>query len=109
MLEALQGFLSWSVYGIPAFLFLITVVVFFLALGHFSVARLFGVLVETFSVGFGRALYSWTDRKGTRGKVSWVPLDGFVKCFGDSDGAHKPDREAVARMSVADRGVPFPP
>ncbi|HVE04142.1 MAG TPA: RIP metalloprotease RseP [Rhizomicrobium sp.] len=108
MLEALQGFLSWSVYGIPAFLFLITVVVFFHELGHFSVARLFGVRVETFSIGFGRALYSWTDRKGTRWKISWVPLGGFVKFFGDSDGASKPDREAVARMSVADRGVAFP-
>lgn len=108
MLEALQGFLSWSIYGIPAFLFLITVVVFFHELGHFSVARLFGVRVETFSIGFGRALYSWTDRKGTRWKISWVPLGGFVKFFGDSDGASKPDREAVARMSPADRGVAFP-
>ena len=108
MLEALQGFLSWSIYGIPAFLFLITVVVFFHELGHFSVARLFGVRVETFSIGFGRALYSWTDRKGTRWKISWVPLGGFVKFFGDSDGSSKPDREAVARMSPADRGVAFP-
>jgi len=108
MLEALQGFLSWSVYGIPAFLFLITVVVFFHELGHFSVARLFGVRVETFSIGFGRALYSWTDKKGTLWKISWIPLGGFVKFFGDSDGASKPDREAVARMSAADRGVAFP-
>jgi len=108
MLEALQGFLSWSIYGIPAFLFLITVVVFFHELGHFSVARLFGVRVETFSIGFGRALYSWTDKKGTLWKISWIPLGGFVKFFGDSDGASKPDREAVARMSAADRGVAFP-
>jgi regulator of sigma E protease len=108
MLQVLQGFLSWSIYGIPAFLFLITIVVFFHELGHFSVARLFGVRVETFSIGFGRALYSWTDRKGTRWKISWVPLGGFVKFFGDSDGASKPDREAVARMSPADRGVAFP-
>jgi regulator of sigma E protease len=108
MLETVQGFFSWSVYGIPAFLFLITVVVFFHELGHFSVARLFGVRVETFSIGFGRALYSWKDKKGTLWKISWVPLGGFVKFFGDSDGASKPDREAVARMSAADRGVAFP-
>lgn len=108
MLEAVHGFFSWSVYGIPAFLFLITVVVFFHELGHFSVARLFGVRVETFSIGFGRALYSWKDKKGTLWKISWVPLGGFVKFFGDSDGSSKPDREAVARMSAADRGVAFP-
>src|ERR1044071_7360544 len=95
MLEALQGFLSWSVYGIPAFLFLITVVVFFHELGHFSVARLFGVRVETFSIGFGRALYSWTDRKGTRWKISWVPLGGFVKFFVVSADASKAARNAA--------------
>ena len=108
MFDAIQGFLSWSVYGIPAFLFLITVVVFFHELGHFSVARLFGVRVETFSIGFGRALYSWKDRKGTLWKISWVPLGGFVKFFGDADGASTPDREAAARMSDADRRVAFP-
>ena len=108
MFDAIQGFLSWSVYGIPAFLFLITVVVFFHELGHFAVARLFGVRVETFSIGFGRALYSWKDRKGTLWKISWVPLGGFVKFFGDADGASTPDREAAARMSDADRRVAFP-
>jgi regulator of sigma E protease len=108
MLDAIHGFFSWSLYGIPAFLFLITVVVFFHELGHFSVARLFGVRVETFSIGFGRALYSWTDKKGTLWKISWVPLGGFVKFFGDADGASTPDREAAARMNAADRSVAFP-
>jgi regulator of sigma E protease len=108
MLDAIHGFFSWSLYGIPAFLFLITVVVFFHELGHFSVARLFGVRVETFSIGFGRALYSWTDKKGTLWKISWVPLGGFVKFFGDADGASTPDREAAARMTAADRSVAFP-
>jgi len=108
MLAIIQSFFSWSAYGIPAFLFLITVVVFFHELGHFSVARLFGVRVETFSIGFGRALYSWRDSKGTLWKISWIPLGGFVKFFGDADGASKPDREAAARMDAADREVAFP-
>ena len=108
MLDAVHDFFSWSVYGIPAFLFLITVVVFFHELGHFSVARLFGVRVETFSIGFGRALYSWTDKAGTLWKISWVPLGGYVKFFGDADGASTPDREAVARMNAAERNVAFP-
>jgi len=107
MLEALQGFFNWSLYGIPAFLFLITVVVFFHELGHFATARLFGVRVETFSIGFGRALYSWTDKLGTRWKISWVPLGGFVKFFGDTDGTSRPDRQAATQMSPADRAAAF--
>src|ERR1700690_1079624 len=107
MLDAIHGFFSWSLYGIPAFLFLITVVVFFHELGHFSVARLFGVRVETFSIGFGRALYSWTDSKGTLWKISWIPLGGFVKFLGDADGASTPDRAAATRMNAAERSVAF--
>ncbi|HEY4943919.1 MAG TPA: RIP metalloprotease RseP [Rhizomicrobium sp.] len=108
MMNALQGLASWSVYGIPAFLFLITVVVFFHELGHFSVARFFGVRIETFSIGFGPAIVKWKDRQGTLWKISWIPLGGFVKFFGDADGASTPDREGVARMSAEERAVAFP-
>ncbi len=108
MMGALQGFLSWSVYGIPAFLFLITVVVFFHELGHFAVARFFGVKIETFSIGFGPAIVSWHDKKGTKWKISWIPLGGFVKFLGDADGASTPDREAAARMGAAERQMAFP-
>src|SRR5581483_12208019 len=108
MMGTLGDFLHWSVYGIPAFLFLITVVVFFHELGHFAVARWCGVRVETFSIGFGRAIVKWTDRKGTLWKISWIPLGGFVKFYGDADGASTPDRDAQQRMSVADRKVAFP-
>src|ERR1700761_2972072 len=108
MLSSLLGFSHWALYGIPAFLFLITVVVFFHELGHFSVARLFGVRVETFSIGFGRALYSWVDKKGTHWKISWLPLGGYVKFLGDADAAGAPDREATATMSAADPAVAVP-
>jgi len=107
-MEALQALLHWSVYGIPAFLFLITVVVFFHELGHFSIARLFGTRIETFSIGFGPAIVKWTDRKGTVWKISWIPLGGYVKFFGDADGASTPDREATARKNAEDRKVAFP-
>lgn len=107
MLNAMHGFISWSAYGIPAFLFLITVVVFFHELGHFLIARLFGVRVATFSIGFGPAIYSWVDKKGTRWKISWILLGGFVKFFGDVDGTSRPDRNAAAEMSPADRSVAF--
>src|SRR5690348_17930472 len=107
MMGMLGAFLHWCLYGIPAFLFLITVVVFFHELGHFATARLFGVRVETFSIGFGRALYSWTDKLGTRWKISWVPLGGFGKFFVDTDGTSRPDRQAATQMSPADRAAAF--
>jgi regulator of sigma E protease len=108
MLSALQALLSWSIYGVPAFLFLITMVVFFHELGHFSVARLFNIRVETFSIGFGPAIVKWRDTKGTLWKISWIPLGGYVKFFGDADGASTPDREAQARMTAQERAVAFP-
>jgi regulator of sigma E protease len=87
----------------PGFLFIITVVVFFHELGHFLVARLFGTAVETFSLGFGREVVGWTDKKGTRWKVSWIPFGGYVKFLGDADASSKPDTEAVQRLSEEKR------
>jgi regulator of sigma E protease len=107
-MSLLQQIPSWSWYIAPAFLFLITVVVFFHELGHFSVARFFGVRIDTFSIGFGRGIVKWKDRHGTQWKIGWIPLGGFVKFYGDADGASTPDREGVARMSAADRAVAFP-
>src|ERR1700742_3975605 len=105
MLGALQGLIDWAPVGLPAFLFLITVVVFFHELGHFSVARYFGVKVETFSIGFGPEIFGWTDRKGTRWKLSWIPLGGYVKFLGDLDAASRPDRESKGRMSAEERAL----
>ena len=105
MLGALQGLIEWAPLGLPSFLFLITVVVFFHELGHFSVARYFGVKVETFSIGFGPEIFGWTDRKGTRWKFSWVPLGGYVKFFGDLDATSRPDRESESKLSAEERTV----
>ena len=74
MLGFLGHFFSWLGVGFPAFLFVITLVVFIHELGHFAVARLFRVRVEAFSIGFGREIFGFTDKKGTRWKVSWLPL-----------------------------------
>ena len=57
--------------------------VFFHELGHYLVARLFRIPAETFSIGFGREVVGWTDRQGTRWKVGWLPLGGYVKFVGD--------------------------
>src|SRR6185312_10497273 len=93
------------------FLFVITAVVFFHELGHYSVARLFRVRVETFSLGFGREIIGRTDRHGTRWKIGWLPVGGYVKFFGDADASSRPDSEAAESMSADERGqaLPFKP
>lgn len=100
--------IAWPVQYILPFVAVIAPVVFFHELGHFAIARLFGVRVETFSIGFGPAIVSWMDRKGTRWKISWFPLGGYVKFFGDLDAASTPDRDAAATMTAAERAVAFP-
>ena len=93
-------------YVLP-FLFVLTVVVFFHELGHFSVARWAGVKVETFSIGFGREIAGWTDAKGTRWKIGWIPLGGYVKFFGDDDPTSKPDLAKLDEMSSEQKAGSF--
>jgi regulator of sigma E protease len=103
MLDAIRGLAAWTPLGLPAFLFVITLVVFFHELGHFLVARAFGVKVDVFSVGFGKEIVGRTDRTGTRWKISWLPIGGYVKFAGDADAASRPDVEAAAQMTVVER------
>jgi regulator of sigma E protease len=93
-------------YVIP-FLFVLTIVVFFHEFGHFIIARLCGVKVLVFSLGFGPELVGFNDRHGTRWKLSAIPLGGYVKFFGDENAASVPDVEAVAAMTSAERQVSF--
>jgi regulator of sigma E protease len=95
----------WN-YAVP-FLLVLTVLVFVHELGHYWVARRAGVRVETFSIGFGRELLGWTDRAGTRWKIGWLPLGGYVKMFGDADAASTPDREGEKTMTPEERAVSF--
>jgi len=66
-----------------AFIAAIGPLVFLHELGHYLVARWCGVGAETFSIGFGREIAGWTDRRGTRWKIGWLPLGGYVKFVGD--------------------------
>jgi regulator of sigma E protease len=93
-------------YLVP-FVFVLTMVVFFHELGHFIVARLCGVKVLAFSIGFGPELVSWQDRRGTRWRIGALPLGGYVRFFGDAGAASTPDRDANAAMSDADRRASF--
>src|SRR5438105_2985758 len=93
-------------YIVP-FLFVLTIVVFFHELGHFLVARWCGVKVLTFSLGFGPELFGFNDRRGTRWKVSAIPLGGYVKFFGDDTEASTPSTEALASMSPEEQAGSF--
>src|SRR6201986_538279 len=84
-------------YVIP-FLFVLTIVVFFHELGHFLVARWCGIKVLVFSVGFGPELIGFNDRRGTRWKISAIPLGGYVKFFGDENAASVPDPPRLQTM-----------
>ena len=69
-------------YIIP-FLILITIVVFIHEYGHYYFAKKYGVGVTDFSIGFGKEVFGWNDKSGTRWKICWIPLGGYVKFFGD--------------------------
>lgn len=97
---------SFFGYVVP-FLFVLTIVVFFHELGHFMVARWCGVGVEAFSIGFGKEIFGFNDKHGTRWKLSWIPLGGYVKFVGDDNAASVPDNEAIAAMSEQERSVNF--
>lgn len=85
MLDFLRDLVTEFPIYLVAFLSVITVVVFVHELGHFLVARAVGVRIEVFSIGFGRELFGFNDRHGTRWKVCLLPLGGYVKMFGEAD------------------------
>jgi len=81
-------------YIIP-FLILITVVVFIHEYGHYYFAKKYGVGVTDFSIGFGREIFGWNDQSGTRWKICWIPLGGYVKFFGDRNVFSESEQQEV--------------
>jgi len=80
-------------YSILAFLVVIGPLIFIHEMGHYLVGRWCGVQAETFSIGFGREVTGWTDKRGTRWKLAWLPLGGYVKFKGDMNPASVADPE----------------
>ena len=89
-------------YLVP-FLFVLSLVVFVHELGHFLVARLCGVRILVFSIGFGPELVGFNDRQGTRWKVAAIPLGGYVKFFGDENAGSVPDERVLESIPEGDR------
>ncbi len=96
------------------FILVLSLLVFVHEWGHYIVARMCGVRVETFSIGFGKELLGFTDSHGTRWKISLIPLGGYVKMFGDTDPASagnkaevQTDGGDVRPMTAEERSVAF--
>jgi regulator of sigma E protease len=104
--QGMGGLWSFAAVLLP-FLFVLTVVVFFHELGHFLVARWCGVKVKAFSIGFGREIFGFFDRHGTRWRFAWIPLGGYVKFLDDENSASVPSKAALEQMSAAERAGAF--
>ena len=77
------------------FIVLIVVVVFIHEYGHYYFAKKYGVGVTDFSIGFGKEMFGWNDKSGTRWKICWIPLGGYVKFFGDRNVFSQADQEKI--------------
>ena len=79
------------------FIALIVVVVFIHEYGHYYFAKRYGVGVTDFSIGFGKEMFGWNDKSGTRWKICIIPLGGYVKFFGDRNVYSQVDNEKIIK------------
>jgi regulator of sigma E protease len=93
-------------FTVLAFLLAIGPLIIVHELGHYWVGRLFGVKADVFSIGFGREIAGWSDKRGTRWKIGWLPLGGYVKFKGDMNAASTPSDEWLS-MPAAERAQTF--
>lgn len=103
MLETLSqiGHYAWS------FVLILSIIVFIHEFGHYLAARLCGVRVETFSIGFGKEMFGFSDSHGTRWKFSILPFGGYVKMFGDAGTASNADTASLNKMSDQEKSQSF--
>ena len=86
------------------FIALILVVVFIHEYGHYYFAKRYGVGITDFSIGFGKEIFGWNDKSGTRWKICWIPLGGYVKFFGDRNVYSQADhKEILEKYSEEER------
>lgn len=100
LLSSAIGQVFW--WTVP-FLLVLGVVVIVHELGHFLAARALGITVETFSVGFGPEIAGFHDRHGTRWRIAWIPLGGYVKFKGDESVASLPSAEDLDKLTPSQR------
>ena len=84
-------------YIVP-FVILLTIVVFIHEYGHYYFAKKYGVGVTDFSIGFGKEIFGWNDKSGTRWKICWLPLGGYVKFFGDRNVFSQSEQQEIIKQ-----------
>jgi regulator of sigma E protease len=105
--SSIFGFEGILLGTIVPFLFVLTVVVFVHEMGHYLVGRWCGIGVQAFSIGFGPELFGFNDRRGTRWKLSAIPLGGYVKFVGDMSVTSSPDADGEKHLSPEERRIAF--
>ncbi|MGO4436836.1 RIP metalloprotease RseP [Rhizobium sp. RAF56] len=101
------GIFGFLTHYIVPFVLVLSLLVFVHEMGHYLVGRLSGIRILAFSVGFGPEIAGFTDRHGTRWKLSAIPLGGYVRFFGDEDASSKTDNQQLSAMSPEDRARSF--
>jgi regulator of sigma E protease len=101
------GGLGTVAFYVMALLLVLTPIVFIHELGHFLVARWCGVKVKDFSIGFGKEIFGFYDRHGTRWRFAWIPIGGYVRFMDDDNAASFPSRDSLERMTPAEREGAF--
>jgi regulator of sigma E protease len=102
----LDSFLNFGHYAL-SFTVVLSIIVFIHEFGHYLAARLCGVRIEVFSIGFGREIFGFNDAHGTRWKFSILPLGGYVKMFGDASEASTADNDMLAQLSTEEKAQSF--
>ena len=92
-----------------SFVLVLSFLVFFHELGHYSVARFFGIAVDRFSIGFDKPIWRRTSKAGVEWIIARVPLGGYVKFAGDAGAASNPDTEKLAELRAAYEADPSGP
>lgn len=93
--------------NLASFILIISFIVFVHEFGHFYVARICGVKVEVFSIGFGKEIFGFFDKKGTRWKFCLIPMGGYVKMFGDKSAASNADFDKIENFSETQKKQSF--
>ncbi|WFU10474.1 RIP metalloprotease RseP [Rhizobium sp. CB3090] len=101
------GIIGFLTNNVITFVFVLSLLVFVHEMGHYLVGRWSGIRIMAFSIGFGPEVAGFTDRHGTRWKLSIIPLGGYVRFFGDEDASSKTDVDQLAAMTEEERARSF--
>ncbi len=101
------GFIGFLTNNVITFVFVLSLLVFVHEMGHYLVGRWSGIRIMAFSIGFGPEIAGFTDKHGTRWKLSLIPLGGYVRFFGDEDASSKTDTDQLSAMTEEERAQSF--